>query len=145
MRVRRGHDLFGILAEDALPRFGIGEVTGSDGPNATAVGGGGSEIVEAKFAFSLAGVAAVAGETIVGENRPDVLVEGDLLVSRGGDGQYKSEDAANKAGGGDSHGDKRVGRRVRGFKAIPVTLSLNFGPDQFCRRKMGGERARDFS
>jgi hypothetical protein len=57
------------LAEDALPRFRIRKVTGHDGADTAAVGGGGVELVEAEFGFAIAGVAAVAGETIIGEDR----------------------------------------------------------------------------
>ena len=83
VRVGRRHDLVGILAEDALPRFGICEVTGRDGAHTAAVGGRGVELVEAEFGFAITGVAAVAGEAVVGEDGADVLVVGHVVEGGG--------------------------------------------------------------
>ena len=97
VRVGRRHNLVGILAEDALPRFRIRKVTGHDGADTAAVGGGGVELVEAEFGFAIAGIAAVAGETIIGQDRADVFVITHRVDGRGGrrrdEGQSAKEEA----------------------------------------------------
>lgn len=97
VRVGRRHNLVGILAEDALPRLRIRKVTGHDGPDTAAVGGGGVELVEAEFGFAIAGVAAVAGETIIGEDRADVLVVGHLVNGRCGRRRDEGQSAKGEA------------------------------------------------
>jgi hypothetical protein len=97
VRVGRRHNLVGILAEDALPRFRIRKVTGHDGADTTAVRGGGVELVEAEFGFAIAGVAAVAGETIIGEDRADVFVITHRVDGRGGRRRDESQGAKEEA------------------------------------------------
>ncbi len=97
MRVGRRHDLVGILAEDALPRFRIRKVTGHDGADTAAVGGGGVELIEAEFRFAIAGIAAVAGKTIIGQDRADVLVITHLFDGRGGRRRDEGHSAKREA------------------------------------------------
>jgi hypothetical protein len=123
VRVGRRHDLVGILAEDALPGLGVGEVAGDEGAHAAAVGGGGGGLVEAEFSLAIRGVAAVAGEAVVGEDGPDVFVKRDVFLGGRAGGRREGQEAEKPAVGGD-HGDE--GERKAGeFAAMAGALSLN--------------------
>ena len=49
---------------------------------ATWVGDGDRAHIEAQVGLAFAGIRAVTGETLVGENRPNVLIEADVGVAR---------------------------------------------------------------
>ena len=83
VRIGRRHDLVGIGADDAEPRFGVGDVAGHESAEAVAINGGGVELVEAELGFAVGGITAVAGEAVVREDGADVLVVGDGLGGAG--------------------------------------------------------------
>ena len=99
MRLGRRHDLFRVLAEDALDelaRLGVARLHGLD---AVIDRGGAFGGVEAEVGLALLGVEAVASEAVVGEDGPDVPVEVQFRVGgreAGGDEQ--------EAEGGGTHG-----------------------------------------
>lgn len=61
---RRGHDLVGVGADDALPGGGLGEITWNDGAYAIMVFGGSNEGVETEVGLAVFGVETMTGEAI---------------------------------------------------------------------------------
>jgi len=78
--VRRRHDLVLVRTNNALPELRGLNVARHDRAHALAIGVGRLGFVEAEPGLPVRGVGAVARETILGENRADLLVEGNLGV-----------------------------------------------------------------
>jgi hypothetical protein len=85
VRIGRRHQVLGIVREDALDQFALARLAGHD---CFAFESGFAE-VEAEFAFALAGIRPVAGETIVGKDGANRLIEADR-------GQLRCAGAANE-------------------------------------------------
>ena len=82
VEIRRGHDVLLVRGHDALPYGTLLRVARDDGvlgPIALKGRVGALNRVEPEVFLALRGVEAVAGKTLVGEDRPDVGVEGNLL------------------------------------------------------------------
>jgi len=72
-RLRRRHVLFRVVGRDAIDQFARLGIARHDG----LLGDGDLALVEAELGFALAGVRAVAGEAVIGEDGADVAVEFD--------------------------------------------------------------------
>ena len=72
VRLRRRHDLILILADDAAPDLGFGDVSRHDGPLRRGTVKG----IEAQVSLPILWIEAVTGETIVRENGPNIAIVG---------------------------------------------------------------------
>ena len=84
MGLRGRHHFFRILGEQTLPEFGLRRVARDDRADAVVVGQGALAGVEAEVGLAMLRVEAVAGEALLGKDRADLPVEGDLGVDQGG-------------------------------------------------------------
>ena len=82
VRVRRRHEVIGVLGEDAFDELARVRLAGDESLG----GDGGLAHIEAELGLALLLVRAVAVKAVVGKNRPDVAVVIDLLGGRGGSG-----------------------------------------------------------
>ena len=83
LRLRRRHHLVRIMGENALEQLaGVGFARVDCGV-ASQVRQGALAKIEAQLALAILFIRPVAGEAVVGKNRPDVLVEADAFGQRG--------------------------------------------------------------
>ena len=106
--LRRRHDVIGVVRYDALDEFALLGLAGEDDEVAFTVALGVLFVVEAQFALAAFVVGAVAGDTVLGQDRADLPAEVDRLGRAGG-----AEDDAENEGGLRAHG-KEDSRRNRG-------------------------------
>ena len=145
VRLRRRHDLVGISGEDPRDERALGGLARHDRA-------GGDRVipqVEPEIGLTMAGVGAVARETVVGEERPDVAVKRDLLcrVRPGDRGQRGDEQPCWKKQQRDctrSHTPRAAGKAVH-HRITPLeNTRFAVGPNSAARRgpdgSIGGTR-----
>ena len=106
IRIGGGHDLLGIVAQDAEDEFARVGFAGDDGGEfGFSAGEGGVALVEAEAGFAVRGVGAVAVVAVLREDGLDVAIEADGR-GRGGTGERGDSDEGER-------GEQDPGVRVR--------------------------------
>ena len=76
VRLRRRHDVIGVVADDTLPDFTLGQVAWDDRSAAFMFTSGFFREVEPELGLTRFLIEAVTGETVLGENGADIAVKG---------------------------------------------------------------------